>query len=132
MLVVKNKRKKVKVLKAMGKPALRLMPGLNNVDEKDLDDYSKGNPAAKAIIKKDLRIISDKLSQQERQEAKAAQEKNDLLNKSGLAIKKVQEALLKKEQESKDDKAKIADLEKSNADLLARFEKLEKSLEKKK
>lgn len=81
-IVIRNKRKKMIVLKAVGQPVLRLLPGLNSVDVKDLKEYEEGNRAAKARFENDLEIIKGTLTSAEKAEAESAKKTNDKLNKS--------------------------------------------------
>lgn len=111
-MVVKNKIAKVLVLKALGHPVLRFLPGLNKLPEsvKDLQPYLDGNLAAQAMLKDDLEIISGKLTTEQTAEAEAAKAKNDRLNKSSFLLKNTQEKLMKAEQAGKVDGKVISEL----------------------
>ncbi len=78
-MIIQNTSKKVYALKAIGQPVLRLLPGYNNVDV-DLEDYLKGNRAARGIKKQHLVIVKEKLSADEKREADLAKAKNAKLN----------------------------------------------------
>ena len=79
MITVENTSKRMIVLKAIGKKVLRLFPGHNFVEEPDLNDYTKGNPVVKAIVKESLRFVSEEFTNTE--EALESKKKNDDLNK---------------------------------------------------
>lgn len=91
MIIIKNKAKKVVVLKSLGNPDLRLFPGHNNVEVGELADLKPylSSFVAKAVFKKYLKITNcDDLTALELKGASSAKEKNDMLNKSALSIKR--------------------------------------------
>ncbi|MCP3685815.1 MAG: hypothetical protein GY861_24465 [bacterium] len=113
-MVVDNKTKKVIVLKAMNKAPLRLFPGHNNIDAKNLDAYTDGNEAAISMLKENCAIVEG--ADVNKTEAMDAQKKNDKLNKASKNLKKVQMKLLEAEEASISDKNMIKELiEKVNA-----------------
>jgi hypothetical protein len=125
MIVIKNKKEKVIVLKALGNPDLRLFPGHNNVDVENweelkpyvsskaakglLNGYTRvipgfqGEPPQKKKIDSALEVVGlENLDSEEKTEAAAAQEKNDILNKSALTIKKQNEQILRQNEDVRD------------------------------
>jgi len=105
MVVIENKSKSVKVLKASGMPALRLFPGFNYVDVKNPKGYLNGNPAAKALFDGDdacLKAVeSDVLTPAQEKEAQRAKEKNDDLNRAQRVIKQQKSIIDKSKDEIK-------------------------------
>lgn len=114
MIVVTNGGKKVITLKAFGMKSLRLLPGPNNVDLDNLDDYTNGNEAALGHFDPNkggmLSIYKGELSADDKKRAEDAKEKNDALNKSSFALKKTQEKLLKAEKKGSSDDKQIKKL----------------------
>lgn len=120
-MIIYNKSKAVKVLKAVGLPVLRLFPGNNTVDEGTIKGYFEGNPAAEGVRKECLKVVGDEsLSGIEKREADSAKEKNDALNKSQRIIKQ------------KDDKIGSQDkVMKEQSELIAKMMEKISELEKK-
>ena len=86
MNIIVNTSKSVKVLKAYGKPDLRLFPGHNDVSDVKLEDYFK-SAVAKGMKKECLKQINqDGLTPEEVEAAKASKKKNEKLNKSRKTI----------------------------------------------
>jgi len=130
MIVVRNKLKKVCVLKAIGFGVLRLLPGYNNVDMKNLNAFTKGNPAAAAMVKDHLTIVDQAtLDADEKKAAAAAKKKNDKLNKSAVALKAAQSNLIKAEKKLKGSDKAVSDLQEENAGLKDKMEELESKME---
>jgi len=111
-IIIKNEALSVIALKAIAMPTLRLMPGYNTVEKKDLERYFDGNPAAKGQQKMYLSVVDGgELSSEDKAKADAAKEKNDKLNKAQKLIAKQNKAIKEHtKNDSKKDK-KIADLE---------------------
>ena len=81
MSMIFNKSKAVQVLKATGKPALRLFPGHNDTGKNDIKDYLK-TPVNKALFEEHLEeVTASKMTSNEKKDAKKAKEKNTQLNK---------------------------------------------------
>ena len=110
MIVVKNNLKKVLVLKALGHPVLRFLPGFNEVDAKDLSAYTKDNPAAEAMCEDHISLVSRKLKSAEQAEAAASKAKNDKLNASAKVLKQTQEKLAEAEAKGKSSSKEVDSL----------------------
>ena len=98
MIMIENRSKATKVLKALGRVDIRLFPGFNNVNisEDELMIYLDSN-SARGMVKECLRVDVDKanLSEQELKQVQLAKEKNDAMNKAQQTIKKQNELLAK-------------------------------------
>jgi len=98
-MIINNKTKAVIVLKAVEMPVLRLFPGHNTVEQKGLDKYFDGNPAAEGQRERNLSIVNpDGLTQEMKEKADKAKEKNDALNKANRIIKAAKKGLKINEQ----------------------------------
>ncbi|RKZ95807.1 MAG: hypothetical protein DRQ46_07915 [Gammaproteobacteria bacterium] len=125
MIVVKNNESKVLVLKSVQAQPLRLLPGFNHVDLKNLDIYIKNNPAAMALAKASLSILKPgDLAKEEAKEAAEAKKKNDKLNNSAKLLKAAQDKLVKAEAEAKDSGKESKELKEQLANLQAEMGKL--------
>lgn len=113
---IENKTKSVIVLKAIGKPNLRLFPGFNAVDGKSIADYFK-SPAAQALKVEHLSFTKE-VNAEEGKEAQRAKEKNDQLNKA-------QKIITKQNRKLADSDKTIMDQQKIIEQLTARLDKLE-------
>jgi hypothetical protein len=80
-VIIENRSKAVKVLKARERSPLRLFPGYNDCSEiEDIEQYFQ-NVASKALRKECLTLEKiENLSDDERQDAKKAKEKNNKMN----------------------------------------------------
>lgn len=107
-MIINNKTKAVIVLKAVEMPVLRLFPGHNTVEEKGLNKYFDGNPAAEGQRDTNLSIVNpDGLTQEMKEKADKAKEKNDALNKANRIIKAAKKGLKVNEQTIADQQSLI-------------------------
>ncbi len=135
-ICVKNESKAVKVLKAFGMAPLRLFPGYNYVEKTELEKYFKNNPAAEGIRKECLSIVKSPTTDQSDQ-AKAAEKKNNELNKAKKIIQKRDEQIAKNKEDIAENESVIEELKAENAEkdkelaeLNKRIAALEKAAEK--
>lgn len=129
MICVRNKLDKVLVLKSTKALALRLLPGHNMVDAKDLSVYTKGNPAAQAMVDENLTILDSKqLKAEEKAAAENAKTANDSLNKSAVLLKAAQDKLVKAEERAKTDGSAMESMKGEIAELKAQLAQLLKKI----
>ena len=133
-MIIENKSKSVKVLKACGQSTLRLFPGFNDIGKVDLDGYRSKVSEALFNDPKDkcLFVAKHELSTEERAASKSAKEKNDMLNKAqrinkqntkklekNAKVKKADDKLIKEQNDT------IKKQEKLIADLTKRMDAIE-------
>lgn len=95
MVYVQNTTKSVRVLKATGRPPLRLMPGFNQIENKKvLDDYVKSNVAAEAFFETGDLVVRKEVSPDDEKEGMDAKEKNDKLNKAYRVLEATNKKLI--------------------------------------
>jgi len=112
MMVLKNKTSRVIVFKVQGCGTLRLFPGMNSVDVENFGPYIENNAAAQGFMDSDIDIMdAEAISPEDQAKADAAMEKNDLLNKSGLAMGVVSRKLNKSEDTVKKQADQIKELQ---------------------
>lgn len=80
-MFIRNTEKRVIVLKANGKPVIRLFPGDNDVDMMDADLKPYLNNKAAAAYFADGSLVIVKAKEAKAKEAKVSKAKNDKLNK---------------------------------------------------
>ena len=119
------------MLKALNSSDLRLFPGQNSIDVKtaeELKPYFKSK-AAKSLLKDHLTIgLFDELDADEKVEAEAAREKNDMLNRSGLTIKKQEQEILAKDEQLEEQAKKIEEQNQQIAQLLEGHRQLKNAM----
>lgn len=131
-MIVKNKAKAVIVLKAVGLPNLRLFPGHNTVDEKEIGKYFEGNPAALGQQKMNLSVIEgESLNPEDKKEADAAKKKNEILNRAQRIVKIQKKALDKNDKTISEQVKLIKDQAKSIKELQDAMKKLEETMDEK-
>lgn len=105
-MIINNTSKSVKVLKAVGLPALRLFPGHNECKDDDARAYLS-NDAAKGMVKECLFIVDGgNLDLEEKEQIEKARKKNAELNKAKRIVQK-QETIIKKNESVMSDQEKI-------------------------
>lgn len=128
MITLRNTTKSVKVLKALGMPTLRIIPGFNYIDatDEDIKKYAK-TEVNKAMIKESIKFIDSdiNLSSDEVAEAKAALATNEKLNKAQKVIDKQNKQILEKDKVADDQSSLIKEQGDIIAKLMARLDKLE-------
>jgi hypothetical protein len=147
MITIKNLEKRVIVLKAWGCSDLRLSPGLNNVNLKNVKDLKpyisskaargliegyvrmepqtgKGLSRLKAVkVPPSLEILGiEKLESDEWKEAEAAREKNDLLNKTALIIRQSESKIWEGDEKTQNQQKQIDELLKKIEFLTNKYE----------
>ena len=105
-ITILSTAKSMLVFKALGMAPLRIFPGYNYVEEKDLNKYFDKNPAALAKRKEFLKASDFDLTRKEAEQAAAAEAKNKELNKANRIIKSNAKTM-------DDDKKTIGDQEKA-------------------
>lgn len=128
-MIILNKSKAVKVLKAIGLAPLRLFPGHNTVDEKVVPEYFK-NAAAKGVQKECLSVVEgDLLSHEEKTQADKAKKKNDELNRAQKIIKASNEKLVKNDETISGQKSTIETQGEQLAEQKSIIEKMSEQME---
>ena len=132
MLTLRNKTKSVKVLKTMGMPTLRVLPGYNYVDytKEELKKYSQ-TEVNKAMIKESIEFVDFTLSGKDADQAKNALEVNEKLNKAQRVIDKQNKQILEKDKENDSQSKMIKEQGDLIVEMRKQIEKLEKKIEKK-
>jgi len=122
-MIIRNKSKAVKVLKTIGLPTLRVLPGHNNLGDKKLDDYTEKSHINKAIADEFFEVVDgNNMTKDERLKAEYAKEKNDMLNKNQKIAKANEKKLSQAE-------GKLAKTEKQLAKTEDKLKKTEEKME---
>lgn len=128
-MIVKNNAKAVIVLKAIGLPNLRLFPGYNTVDEKEIGKYFEGNPAAKGQQKMYLSVVEgESINPEDKIEADKAKKKNELLNKAQRVVKAQKKSLAKNDETISTQSKLIEEQAESIKELQDMMKKLEETV----
>lgn len=149
MIYIENTVEKVIVLKGHNRSDIRLFPGFNEIDAKnvkELNPYFKSQAAQSLLngyekqvidlekkrlegggesnriedlkrvsrtvkVKPSLRFATEELDEDEKKDAVNAREKNDMLNKSGLTIKKQARQIVEKDKNLEGQAKELSELQ---------------------